>query len=270
MRYFKIFIAIILFMPISQAYAGFEWLPPSKNPAPTMAPQQHDTAVHPSTPIQESYGTMTSAPPPPVAAAPLNSHSPMSILPQGQSSRRADGGLYIDPYPLRQFDPAETYAQDTTPPVEQAMVEETESLHPLPLGAGMKTGAQAPDPPIISAYKEQPATMPFKSMTPMMGGEPASMPGHNATGILRGPAYPPGHYPEAVGFGKDLPLALALSQVIPPQFTHSYASGVEPGVTVSWQGGKPWNQVLDEMLKPKGLMAIVSGNRVSIQLRARS
>lgn len=263
MRHFTVFtaIAFLLFMP--QAKAGFEWLPPSQNPAPVAVPQHHDTAVHPIEPVVA--GGMTGAVPSmPVMAEPLDPMAPASILPQAQTT--TPGKLYINPYPLRQFDPMEAYAQQTGTPVEQAMVEESRMLNPLQLGAGMKTGAQPQNPPVPTAYTASSiGSSPFESMTPMMGEEPARMP--------RGPMMdtpPPGYYAEAVGFGNDLPLALALSQVVPPTFTHSYAEGVQPGVTVSWQGGKPWNQVLDDMLRPHGLMAIVSGSRVSIQPRARS
>lgn len=78
------------------------------------------------------------------------------------------------------------------------------------------------------------------------------------------PAANAGGFTEAVGFGRDLPLALALSQVVPPEYTYAFGSDVNVGSTVSWQGGKAWNLVLDEMLATQGLRAVISGNQITI------
>lgn len=73
-----------------------------------------------------------------------------------------------------------------------------------------------------------------------------------------------GGFTEAVGFGRDLPLALALSQVVPPEYTYAFGADVNVGSNVSWQGGKPWNQVMDEMLASQGLRGVISGNKITI------
>lgn len=74
-----------------------------------------------------------------------------------------------------------------------------------------------------------------------------------------------GGYTEAVGFGRELPLALALSQVVPPEYSYAFGKDVNVGTTVSWQGGKPWNEVLNDMLAPNGMRAVIDGNKVVIQ-----
>lgn len=55
------------------------------------------------------------------------------------------------------------------------------------------------------------------------------------------------------GFGSDLPLVIALQQIAPPGYQFSFADDVEAGQRVSWQGGKPWRDVLTEMLATRGL-----------------
>jgi len=50
------------------------------------------------------------------------------------------------------------------------------------------------------------------------------------------------------GFGSDLPLALALRQIVPAHYAFSFGPGVNPGESVSWDGGKPWNEVLGDTL----------------------
>ena len=66
------------------------------------------------------------------------------------------------------------------------------------------------------------------------------------------------------GFGSDLPLVIALQQVVPPGYQYSFANGVSPGVSVSWEGGKPWQNVLSDMLGTHGLGYRLQGNTVVI------
>jgi hypothetical protein len=75
---------------------------------------------------------------------------------------------------------------------------------------------------------------------------------------------PAGAYAVAVGFGKGMPLPIALSQIVPSDYSLIYAEGVDVSQDVSWEGGKPWNQVLDSMLAPKNLTAAISGKTVQI------
>ena len=66
------------------------------------------------------------------------------------------------------------------------------------------------------------------------------------------------------GFGSDMPLVLALRQVVPPQYAFSFGSGIDAGSRVSWSGGKPWNEVVGEMIAPLGYNVRVSGRKVLI------
>lgn len=75
----------------------------------------------------------------------------------------------------------------------------------------------------------------------------------------------PGQYAEVSGFGSDVALALALRQVVPPEYSFSFAKGVNPGYRVSWNGGKAWNEVVGEMIAPLGLAYEIRGNTVVIR-----
>jgi hypothetical protein len=66
------------------------------------------------------------------------------------------------------------------------------------------------------------------------------------------------------GFGSGLPLAIALQQVAPAGYQFSFAAGVNPGTPVSWAGGKPWKQVLADMLSPQDLAFNVQNNVIVI------
>lgn len=71
-------------------------------------------------------------------------------------------------------------------------------------------------------------------------------------------------FPEVQGFGNNMPLVMALQQVVPPQYAYSFGSAVNPGAQVSWSGGRPWDQVLNDMLVSLGLKANLSGNTIMI------
>ncbi|MBN8520455.1 MAG: hypothetical protein J0L77_00970 [Alphaproteobacteria bacterium] len=176
------------------------------------------------------------------------------------------------------------------------------AVRPMPIQA--QDSAFAMDPyPLLSRNKGDDMTRKVESMplaplpssapvtgtgmSPMMGGEVAPLPGYDVPRApeprrtsadlamkaqnaptpvaYTPPAAPSGGFEQAVGFGKDLPLALALSQVIPAHYALSFKDGVDAGSSVSWEGGKAWNEVLRDMLTPLGLRADISGNTVIIR-----
>ncbi len=72
-------------------------------------------------------------------------------------------------------------------------------------------------------------------------------------------------YSEAIGFGRDLPLALAARQIIPADYTFSFSGSVNPGKKIDWDGGAPWNEVLSNTLEPHGIAVAISGQHVVIR-----
>jgi len=176
------------------------------------------------------------------------------------SPNQKPSGLFIDPFPMGS-DRVNTKAREmNASSIEQAMMEKVEKVHGMPLGNGMETGAQIAyaDTPTVKT----PATNPIINMSPN-----SITPVGTMGSIQSGPvnAAPVTNYKMAEGFGADLPLALAISQVIPAEFKHTFALGVDPGTTVSWQGGKAWNVVLEDMLRPNGLTAEIRNNTVTIK-----
>ncbi len=69
-------------------------------------------------------------------------------------------------------------------------------------------------------------------------------------------------YAVAEGFGRDIPLALMMQQVVPAGYAYSFDPQINLGMRVSWDGGKPWNIVLKESLAPFHVAATVSGMTV--------
>ena len=74
----------------------------------------------------------------------------------------------------------------------------------------------------------------------------------------------PMSFENAVGFGKDLPLMTAVKQIVPKSYGLSFASGVPTNINISWDGGRPWNEVLDLALAPHNLQSVVSEGVVTI------
>lgn len=67
------------------------------------------------------------------------------------------------------------------------------------------------------------------------------------------------------GFGNDLPLVIALQQIVPPDYNYQFGNGVDLGKTASWSGGKSWDIVLQNMLTDLGLRARSSGKTIRIE-----
>ena len=250
----KLMVLTVSIMPIAvhnQAQAGFEWLPPSHmtaTPAPVQqVPVIENTAMTPA-PVEPAYKAsashgITPLPTPNVTMEKLET----TMLPADPQNE----GLMIDPYPLKAKKLVSMTVQGST--VEQALVEETDALNPLPLGGGMNTGIQAPGARLAMNNTDVDSL----GLTPMdiMMGAPMQP-------VQAQPL--PGSFPNAIGFAKDVPLALALSQIIPDDFSHSYMKGVDAGKIVSWDGGKPWNEVLQEMLEPQGLAFQIQDKKVVV------
>lgn len=260
---------VISFLFISPAFAGFEWVPATNSvvtPQPTMVEPVMDGGF----PAPDVSSEPLAPPSMGGSSQPPVSILPREITPQPIKTKNLSGKkLVIDPYPLRSNAALPASGISMTE-VYKAMNEKSGNLHPVKLGNGMTTGAKKKAPSIPKAVRMASTahktflTPTGSGMTPMMGVEPPPLPG---TVVPRRPVerVPSKNYVEAVGFGRDLPLALALSQVIPAEFTHGYAKNVDAGVSVSWEGGKPWNEVLNDMLRPQNLTAIIQDNRVTIQ-----
>ncbi len=195
------------------------------------------------------------------------------------------GKLVINPYPL-QADNAVHGGDMGTLSVEQAMMEQSGNLRTVAVpGKGSASGMIA-RAKMASRYDRGTqyiqrsdavaAEADLASITPIPGGDSAKLGNIEATPLASAkmprPATPEnytapagGGYAQAVGFGRDLPLALALSQVVPAEYSYAFGKNVDVSASVSWQGGKPWPEVLNDMLAQSGMVAIIDNNQITIQ-----
>lgn len=66
------------------------------------------------------------------------------------------------------------------------------------------------------------------------------------------------------GFGKDIPLSSAASQIVPGNYSVDYDNGVDSSVLVSWDSAKDWQTALRAAVAKKGLSAAIGSNAVII------
>lgn len=276
---------LVLIAGSNPAFAGFQFSSPPQQQQQYQAPQGY---AQPTTQIEAPMPIVPAAPVEQVELSPMpmeqaigTQPAPQSVYPAANSN---SGRLVINPYPLQQQGATATHDAASLG-LEQAIAEQSGQLRPV-----VTPGSQAPSgmiarAAITSRFDGNAVTPPRKpvaaqmdhaapsSLTPLPGGQnvygnPSPVQAQN---VMPTPAIPvprppsSGQYQDAVGFGKELPLALAMSQVVPADYSFSFASNVDAGATVSWQGGKPWNEVLNDMLAPQGLTAIISGQQVTIQ-----
>lgn len=74
-------------------------------------------------------------------------------------------------------------------------------------------------------------------------------------------------YPVAVGYGKAIPLAFALRQIVPHGVLVVIAPDVDASTIVSWQGGLPWDITLRRALAAARLRATITPVEVKIRER---
>ncbi|PZO88410.1 MAG: hypothetical protein DI626_01795 [Micavibrio aeruginosavorus] len=287
--------ACMLVMPVD-ARAGFEFVPTTRAPAQAAAPamdapmpvaQAPEVIAEPlapadpvlsrtvSQPMQETYVRRQGRTIPLKAPAnePYDSAgllaattqaAPVSVAPQSPYTNMHrpaaapsmdNERLVINPYPLRDrgVSQADTYGMDAVTTQDAHILSVPAGLSPMPASAGVMAPlpSAAPAPIQISNTPRAPQPGPAPLMPPQQQAAPVQ------------PQTQSG-FADAVGFGRDLPLPLALSQIVPPGYSYAFAQNIDAGVNVSWQGGKPWNAVLDEMLAPSGMRAVIQGNQVTI------
>ncbi len=112
--------------------------------------------------------------------------------------------------------------------------------------------APAPAPQVIEAPMPAPTASEFSA--PMATLPPPATLGQVAT-----------EQEKAVrGFANNIPLSVAMRQVLPQEYGFSVAQDVSLGTLVSWKGGAPWRSVVKEMLLPAGLAIQEQGQMIHV------
>ncbi|MDX2027615.1 MAG: TcpQ domain-containing protein [Alphaproteobacteria bacterium] len=128
------------------------------------------------------------------------------------------------------------------------------SLQPLePLSSRPVTGApESLAPVVIEGTSRSDVALEPLSPVVIQGENPSTFaPSSSSTGVVR-------------GFANQVPLAVALRQILPPGYGFSVDQDVDLGVLVSFRGGKPWRETLKDALDPAGLVMREQDEMVSI------
>ncbi|WP_227323081.1 hypothetical protein [Acidisoma silvae] len=112
----------------------------------------------------------------------------------------------------------------------------------------VKSGSPAPSPAGVAAAPT--------SMAPIVDPEDLA---------AKTPHKPTWHWKLAKGFGNNVPLGFACRQIVPSTVRVTYGPGASASSMVSWQGGKGWNEVLREAVKPLGLHLVMTHMAVEIR-----
>ena len=139
---------------------------------------------------------------------------------------------------------AKTATPDTAPAADQASVTGLADMNKTIEVANDE--ALSTPTPMTHAVPVTPAPIVETIMDPM----PAAAPADDAV---------------VEGFGSNLPLAIALRQIVPPTYRFSFGTGVDAGQRVSWQGGKKWSQIVADMAAKNGLSTEIAGNVIAIR-----
>ncbi len=239
-------------------WAGFEWTPPENIEQDAIVTETMEN------PPEASFNAPPAQPVPPVfnepLATPQKSSLPQSFMkaPAKPASRNAtpeSSDNMFQGKPLRRKRPE--LPTPLAPPVER--------------GAAMDRNAKSV--PVINLFPLQDSRAAQTRQATSRVEAPANAPAQVAYPDQESPTAParrPKRMKQAVGFGQDIPLALAVSQIVPPEYPYSFSEKVDPGLRIDWQGGKPWDEVLEEGLAPHGLMATFADNAVMIMPESRN
>jgi hypothetical protein len=68
----------------------------------------------------------------------------------------------------------------------------------------------------------------------------------------------------ARGFGQRIPLSFAIRQIVPFYMKVTFGPNVDPNALVNWQGGRSWNTVLRDTVRPLGLYVTIHHGGLTI------
>lgn len=222
--------AAVVTLVSAPALAGFEWTPP---PAPKAEPPP---VAAPAAPVTD-----------PAAAPPPVKPQRVEALPAptgGAATNPHDAWAEATPAePTPLLTPPPRATPPPAPPREPAVVVATpRSRGPVqPVAAAPKPAPKPAKPIMADPLTIDPFPLGKTGGPTAAASKPA--PAAQATGGVQ-------------GFGADVPLALALRQVVPPGYAFSInpAVAARMGKPVSWDGkGRAWGAVAAEMAAQAGL-----------------
>lgn len=146
------------------------------------------------------------------------------------------------------------------------------ALRRTPIAIEPLDGAMLDEPPLPPQTRNNSTALPVPIDEPEMLLPPETIASNNS----RVSSDPQVFVPETnaanriEGFGRQIPLSIALKQIVPAQYVYKFNAGVTPKTKVSWQGGDTWVNVLNEMLDQADLSGTLNNNVIEISKGAGS
>lgn len=144
---------------------------------------------------------------------------------------------------------------------------------PVPVGHVESAPVQHNEPLVIDNKKPAPVAEKLEEKQ-VVESAPAPLPVPEPAPAPAAPTPKPMPAPVAVttpvaddvveGFGKDIPLAIALRDIAPTKYAYSFSPSDVAGAKISWRGGKPWQDVLKDALTPLDLDMAITENTIVI------
>lgn len=149
---------------------------------------------------------------------------------------------------------------DVSAPKEQKTIAPTPRTEPKTVETkglkidpkGVKIAPSTTNAPAVTAPTQKPALEPQHTLKPPAGAEHQTP---STSGAIQ-------------GFADNVPLSVALDQVIPKDVAFVLAPNVSPETVVSWKGGADWRAVLSGLLRSANLSSREEAGKVHIMLNA--
>lgn len=231
------------------AQAGFDWTPPAPAilPAPVPAAQ---APVAPSGPLTPEPDAL----PVPVGSVEAEAAAPLTPAPSKPA-------VQVPAVPARPF-----VAEDTTTPL--VIDNTTPDLSP-----SAKLVIESKD----DEGQDQPTDLAPVVADSASSGSVTTLPEPPPAETVASPSTAPAVVPTPVstpapdlveGFGKDIPLAIALRDIVPSHYAFSFSPREIAGTKISWRGGKPWQDVLKDALTAHDLDLAMNEGSILILRKA--
>jgi hypothetical protein len=128
---------------------------------------------------------------------------------------------------------------------------------------GQATDPSAPTPVNVNDIAPPVSAQPLPS-APSMQEPDNIVPAQRSTTMENQPASPT-NFKTVEGFASDIPMILALREIVPNDYGFSFAKGIDLGQRISWEGGRIWPAILEDVLAPADLDFRISGKIVRIE-----
>ncbi|MFA4994431.1 MAG: TcpQ domain-containing protein [Bdellovibrionales bacterium] len=139
---------------------------------------------------------------------------------------------------------AESYA-----PTSSAAVKEPEVVSPLVISNDARADRTAAETPPLTILPKNEQKLDLSTATISLA--PSSSESDPSAAVVQ-------------GFATQVPLALALRQLLPNGTSFSVDQNVSIDTLVSYKGGKPWEETLNAMLASEGLVGHKQGNVITV------